>query len=188
MLAACASAPDQASLYNDIRPKITVRNLGGSVRDASSAHAVEPKWQKTYAGAGRGVVIWVQVDKKGDYPAEVTLMGSRASSVLESEVSKDDATGPWDRPEPALVGFPWHEADFEYTDRKTQCFGVAYWCSREVEFNIHLPHDLVVRLLADEKSDSIPIALYSTRHIDWRMPRAELLATVDALNVRDEFR
>jgi len=51
-----------------------------------------------------------------------------------------------------------------------------------------LTPDMVRAFIAETAPDTIPVALISRRNVDWRVPRAELLAILDAAGVTDQFR
>lgn len=47
---------------------------------------------------------------------------------------------------------------------------------------------MVKAFIAEDAPDSIPVALFTRRDVDWRITRAELLAALDAVGATEAFR
>jgi hypothetical protein len=185
--AACASASDPLADYARFRDVVHVGENEQGLPIASSAPANEVKDFNHYAG-GEVLAIWVLVTHPPGESPRVVLAGSRAYAILSAEVKPTDEQGAWDRPEPSHVGNPWREADFRFTQRRTDCYGEGYWCNRIQQFEIILSPGMVKAFIAESAPDTIPVSLTSRRKVDWRVPRAELLATLDAAGATDQFR
>jgi hypothetical protein len=186
-VSACASVSDPVADYARFRDQmyVGVDEAGSPV--VSSAPANEVKDFNHYTG-GEVLAVWVRVTTPPGKPARVVLAGSRAFAIMRAEVRPTEEQGPFDRPEPANIGNPWREADFNYTQRRTDCYGEGYWCSRIQQFEVVLTPEIIRAFIAETAPDTIPVALISRRNVDWRVPRAELLATLDAAGVTDQFR
>lgn len=187
LLSACAAAPDPAAEYARYRATVQVRVNDEGWTIASSARANEQKNLNLYSG-GESLVLWVMALKPDEGATHVVIGGSRARAIQQSAVKETDEQGPWDRPDPAHVGNPWREADFAFTQRRTECYGEAFWCNRLQTFEVKLTPEMVRAFIAEGAPDSIPVALFTRRDVDWRVPRAELLAVLDALGATAEFR
>ena len=164
-----------------------VRTEPDGTRIASSAPANEAKSLNLYNGA-EVLAMWVKVTNPPEGQPRVVLAGSRARAIPHESVKPTDSEGPWDRPDPAHVGNPWREADFAFTDRATQCYNESFWCNRLQQFEVTLSADTVRAFIAETAPDSIPVALFTRSDVDWRIMRAELLATLDAVGAADHFR
>lgn len=186
VISACATI-DTAADYARFKSEVNVRTNEQGWRVASSSRSTEAKNANLYSG-GETLAMWVMVLQPPEGVATVVLAGSRARAIQQADVKPTDEQGPWDRPEPAHVGNPWREADFAFTQRRTECYGEAFWCNRLQNFSVTLTPDMVKAFIAEDAPDSIPVALFTRRDVDWRMPRAELLATLDALGIADQFR
>jgi hypothetical protein len=185
-VAACAST-DPAADYARFKSEVNVRTNQQGWPVASSAPSTEAKNANLYAG-GETLAMWVLVLQPPQGVATVVLAGSRARAIPQADVKPTDEQGPWDRPEPAHVGNPWREADFAFTQRRTECYGEAFWCNRLQQFSVTLAPDMVKAFIAEDAPDSIPVALFTRRDVDWRISRAELLATLDAAGATAGFR
>jgi hypothetical protein len=185
--AACASASDPVADYARFRDVVHIGENEQGLPIASSAPANEAKNLNHFTG-GEVLAVWVLVTHPAGETPRVVLAGSRAYAILSADVKPTDEQGAWDRPDPAHIGNPWREADFNFTQRRTDCLGEAYWCNRYQQFEIVLTSEMVKAFIAEAAPDSIPVALFSRRKVDWRVPRAELLATLDAAGVTDQFR
>lgn len=188
MLAACATPSDPAADYQRISSSLQVVTGANGERVVSTSKSADAQREFFYMGNSEGIAMWVKALKRDGEPAVVVLGGSRAFHQPHSEVNSTEAEGPWDRPDPAYIGTPWREADFRFSDRQSICYNAAAWCERRQQFDVLLSRQMVKDFIAEGAPDSIPIALFSRRDIDWRLPRVELLAALDALGVTDEFR
>lgn len=184
--AACTTS-DPAADYARFKSEINVRTNEQGWQVASSAPSNEAKNANLYSG-GEVLAMWVMVLQPPEGVATVVFAGSRARAILRADTKPTDEQGPWDRPEPAYVGNPWREADLAFTQRRTECYGEGFWCNRLQQFSVTLTPDLVKAFIAEDAPDSIPIALFTRRDVDWRITRAELLATLDAAGATGRFR
>lgn len=184
--AACTTT-NPATDYTRFRSEVSVRTDEEGWQVASSAPSNEAKNANLYSG-GEALAMWVLVLQPPEGVATVVFAGSRARSIPQADVKPTDEQGPWDRPEPAHVGNPWREADFAFTQRRTECYGEAYWCNRLQQFSVTLTPEMVKAFIAEDAPDTIPIALFTRRDVDWRITRAELLATLDAAGATERFR
>lgn len=187
LVGACATGADPAATYDHYRSAIRISTNAQGWQVASTAPTAEQKDANLYSG-GESLAMWVMVLKREGSPTLVTLAGSRARAIQQGNVQPTEEQGPWDRPEPAHVGNPWREADFAFTERKTECYGENFWCNRLQQFSVLLPPDAVKAFIAEGAADTIPVALFTRRDVDWRIPRVELLAALDAAGVTAEFR
>jgi len=187
-LPACATPSDPVADYQRISASLQVLTGPNGERVVSTSKSAEAQHETFYMGNSEGIAVWVKALKQEGQPAVVVLGGSRAFHQPHSEVNGTEPEGPWDRPDPAYIGTPWREADFRFSDRQSICYNAAAWCERRQQFDVLLSRQMVKDFIGEGAPDSIPIALFSRRDIDWRLPRVELLAALDALGVTDEFR
>ena len=186
VLGACASS-DPAADYARFESAMHVRTDPDGARVASSAPANEAKNLNLYSG-GEALAMWVMVHNPPQGETRVVLAGSRARAIPHEDVKPTDPEGPGVRAEPAYVGNPWQPVDFAYTERSTECYGASFWCNRLQQFELTLSGETVRAFIAEDAPESIPIALFTRRDVDWRIQRAELLATLEAAGAADQFR
>lgn len=184
--AACATS-DPAADYARFSSDVRVRTNEQGWQVASSAPANEAKETNLYSG-GESMAMWVMVLQPPEGVATVVFAGSRVRAIQQMGEKPTEDQGPWDRPEPAHIGNPWREADFVFTQRRTECYGEAYWCNRLQQFHVTLTPEMVKAFIAEDAADSIPVALFTRHDVDWRISRAELLATLDAAGATHNFR
>lgn len=188
ILSACATPSDPEADYQRIRASLEVRTAPNGARVVSTSQVADAQHEVFYMGNSEGIAVWVKALKREGEPAVVMLGGSRAFHQPHSEVKGTEPEGAWDRPDPTYVGSPWREADFRFSDRQSICYNAAAWCERRQQFDVLLSAQMVKDFIAEGAPDMIPIALFSKRDIDWRLPRVELLAALDSLGVTAEFR
>ena len=138
----------------------------------------------------REVVVRFNVEayKLGEVPAVVVIVGQRLSFERIEDVPRQREFGYSDPAEPALVGSPWRELDLKSPWLKFFCDPGERRCERIQAYEIVLPGALVRELIARGASSDIPISLSPDRRADWRMPKRELVETLEALGVIGEFR
>jgi hypothetical protein len=184
---ASAVAPARAAPpYDEIRNRVEVRDLMPGVRVASSIDVAIPKYSNTYSTQS-GVAIWVFVEKRHDAPAKVYFMGERVTMLLPTEVTSTEPTGPWNRAEPAFIGPKLRPVSFQYLNVKMDCVDDQHWCNSRQDFRIEIPSAMVHDFIETKAAAKIPVSIIRTSKIDWRVPKVELIATLDALGVLEEF-
>jgi hypothetical protein len=132
-------------------------------------------------------IFWLEARKPENGPAQVLLTGQRVSYMLPKEAPKEREFGPSDPADPAYVGSPWTEADLRYRGANIQCISDVYYCSLVYDIEIVLPDAVIRGMLAKPSMKDLPVALSGRRKVDWRVPREELVATLDKLGVLAEF-
>lgn len=188
LAAACASAPAaEVPSPAKMAAQIIVVETEPGLRAASSVELADPKYANGIA-AGGGVAIWVSVEKRAGLPAKVAFAGERVIYLLPTEVTSTAPMGSWDRPEPAFVGSMLRSADFKFLQRQVSCRNDQHWCVNRQDFVIELTPEMVRDFVRDGAGSKIPVSLVRKTKIDWRVPKAELVATLDALGVLGEFR
>ena len=141
-----------------------------------------------YSNAPRNkLVTWIEAHKKNAEPTLVFLAGQRLQWRLPDEVDETGKYGPWDPTYPAYVGWPFQEADLRYLGGELSCPSRSHWCSRVDLFEVLLPPDLVKSLITDKARKKIRADITGRKITQWQIPKAELIATLDALGVLEEF-
>ena len=157
-------------------------------RIATTIRAAEVKEKRGYsAGATSVTVFWVEARKPDNGPTQVSLVGERLRYVLSSEVPKTTEYGPWDPPEPVSVGSPWQDADLRYRGARFECISDAYWCWQTWLIEVVLPESVVRSVVTNPKMKEVRLSLSNRRRVEWRTPRDELIAALEALDVLTEF-
>jgi hypothetical protein len=157
---------------------------------ATSIKAADVKERRGYSPGSEVVsAFWVEARKRGSGPTQVFLVGERLRYILPSEAPKTKSTtyGPWDPPDPVHVGSPWKEADLRYRGSEIQCISDQHWCWQVWFLEVSLPEDVVQSVVTNPKKKEVPLSLSKRRRVEWRTPRDELIATLDALGVLAEF-
>jgi hypothetical protein len=189
-LSACAAGPAPVS-YDALKTSIVVRDMaGGGGRAASSVQAAQTEGRPVALNAPEmRRTMSVYAEKRPGQPAEVAIMMSEAVPIFETEVSNVRPVTDADRFEKAFVGGRLQEVRLEMLERSGGCnrTGDGIWCARITHYRIQLPVDLVRELAAPAAREDIPVALGTRMHIQQRVPKAELVATLDALGVLSEF-
>lgn len=157
-------------------------------RIATSVKAAEIKDKHSYSPAGESsLVFWVETRKPEVGPAKVMLVGERLRYIMSREAPKQKEFGPWDPPEPAYVNSPWQEADIRYRGSSVECISDAFWCWQTWSIEIVLPDTAIRSLVNNTRKKDLPVSLSKQRRVEWRIPRDELIATLDKLGVLPEF-
>jgi hypothetical protein len=157
-------------------------------RVASSFNATEIKEKRGYsAGAEVSSAFWVEARKPANGPTQVLIVGERLRYLLPKEAPEQRQFGPWDPPDPASVGSPWQDADLRYRGSRIECISDQYWCAQIWFIEVVLPESVVRSVVTNPKKKEIPLSLSKRRRVDWRTPRDELIATLGALDVLNEF-
>jgi hypothetical protein len=188
ILVLVASGPAVAqSKGKDYRSLIEV-GADENGRIAHSGRAAEAKETTGYSpGAEVITVFWVEARKPENGPAQVSLVGRRIRYVLPDEVPKTTEFGPWDPAEPVSVGSPWQDADLRYRGASYKCLSDAHWCWQSRFIEVVLPESLVRSVVTNPKMKEVRLSLSNRRKVEWRTPRDELIATLNALGVLNEF-
>jgi hypothetical protein len=161
---------------------------GEGGRIATSIRAAEVKNKKGYSpGAQTYLVFWVEAVRPEAGPTQVFLVGERLRWVVPDEAPPQKEYGPSDPSDPVSVGSPWRDADIRYRGSRVECVQSQYWCARTWGIEIVLPDEVVRSVVSNPKKKDIPLAMSKPRRVDWRVPREELIATLDALGVLSEF-
>lgn len=157
-------------------------------RIATTVRAAEVKEKRGYSpGAESMTVFWVEARKPDGGPARVSLVGQRLRYITPSEAPQTKKYGPWDPVDPASVGSPWKDADLRYRGSEVECISDAYWCWQTWFIEVVLPESVVRTVVNDPKKKEIPLSLSKRRKVEWRTPRAEVIAALEALGVVGEF-
>jgi hypothetical protein len=157
-------------------------------RLATSRKAAEIKNKRGYTpGAEVISAFWVEARKPDNGPVEVALVGERLRFILPTEAPQQREWGPSDPPNPVQVGSPWRDADLRYRGIEIHCISDAYWCSQKWFIEVVLPEGVIRSVVNNPKTKEIRLTLSNRRRVDWRTPRDELMATLEALGVLAEF-
>jgi hypothetical protein len=188
-LAASTAAVAQSAKSKDYESLIEVGidpETGAQV--ATSINAAEVKSKRGYSvGAQTSLVFWVEARKPVSGPTQVVLAGERLRYIVPDEAPQQREFGPSDPKDPVSVGSPWKDADLRYRGSKIECISSEHWCAQIWFIEIILPDAVVRSAVAKPSMKDLPIALSKPRRVDWRIPRQELVATLDKLGVLAEF-
>ena len=92
-----------------------------------------------------------------------------------------------DPKEPVFVGPKLKRTDVLARWTKIDCNEVEKYCTRIDALEIPLAPEVVRDYIAPSAPDEIKVALTRRNRVDFRIPKAELIATLDALNVLDRY-
>ena len=151
-------------------------------RVISSVGNSDVKLRKGYSPAAETrLIMWAEARQAGTEPPRMYLAGQRVRYTLPSETNSRGKFGRSNPKDPAYLGSPFREADLQTRWTEITCISDAHYCERVDQYEIALSPELFEALTSGDAGTDIPIALTRRNLIDWRMPKAELIAT------RDEF-
>lgn len=149
-------------------------------RVASTIGNGEVKNRQGYSPAAlSSVVMWVEARQAGTVAPRVFLVGQQLRYTLPSETQVRGKFGRSDPKDPAYVDSPFSKVDVKTRWTEIICVSDAYYCSRIDEHEIALSPDQVRAFTAG--GGDIPVALTRKNRIDWRVPKSELIAALNAI-------
>lgn len=151
-------------------------------RVASSNGAGEVKQRQGYSGAtSSAIVMWVEARQDGTAAPRVYLVAQQLRYTLPKETPSRGKFGRSDPKDPAYIGTPFSKVDLQTRWTEITCTTDAYYCSRVDAYEIALSPEQVTKFTASNAGADIPVALTRRNRIDWRVPKAELVKTLEAL-------
>jgi hypothetical protein len=151
-------------------------------RVASSIGSSEVKLRQGYSPAAESnIVMWVEARQKGAEPPRVYIVGQRLRYTLPKETTSRGEFGRSDPKDPAYIGSPFSKVDLQTRRTHIVCTTDAYYCSRIDEHEIELSPELLRKFTVGGAGPDVPVALTRRNRIDWRIPKAELMGTLEAL-------
>jgi hypothetical protein len=183
MLALALAMPVAAQSAAALKSKIAIESRANGVRVASSSTIAEVERHARYMNGGKGTsTAFVLAQKKDGLPAAVAVVTNTVRSVFPTEVQ--DVKPPEGKT--AFVGTPWREAPRQVLEHQVKCEeSSAEWCRLTTTYQLNLSAE-DVRALLTQKEKTIRIGT-STGYTGWTVPKAHLVATLDALGVLNEF-
>ena len=156
-------------------------------RVASSIEGADVKRRLGYtAAAESNVAMWVEVRQKGAEPPRVYIISQRLRFTLPNETQARGKFGRSDPKDPAYIGTPFSKADLQTRWTEITCLNDAHYCSRIDEHEIAVSPELVGKFTVSNAGADISVALTRKNRIDWRVPKAELIRTLEALQAPAE--
>ncbi|HVY88145.1 MAG TPA: hypothetical protein VG942_04710 [Hyphomonadaceae bacterium] len=132
--------------------------------------------------------FWVEVRQETNGDVHVMFKGQQLHFALPEEAGAPGRYGPRPSEYPAYVGTPLTKATLTFPWLDVSCLDKSHWCNRIQAMQIDLDADQVRSMIAEKASATIAISISNKRRIEWRMPKADLIAALDALGVLGQFR
>lgn len=152
-------------------------------RVTSSAGSGDVKLRQGYSAAAESqIVMWVEARQDGTQAPRAYLVAQQLRFTLPKETPSRGKFGRSDPKDPAYVGTPFRKADLQTRWTEITCFSETHYCNRIDEYEIALTPEMLRAFTASNAGADIPVALTRRNRIDWRVPKAELVKTLEALS------
>lgn len=150
---------------------------------ASTRGDAQVKNSKGYsASATSSLAMWVEAHRAPDGSKRLVIAGQQVRYILPKETDGSRLYGPSDPTEPAYVGSPWKAADLRYREIEVICWNDAYWCAQVWTIEIPVDEAVLSAFVAKPAAKEIRVSLTKRRKVDWRVPRDDVMAVMNALD------
>ncbi len=155
---------------------------------ASSVNASEQDLHRGYYRASSHIIrFWIEARRSEAGDIRVLITGQKLIWRGLRETRDRGEFGPWDPKDPVFVGRRLDRTDVLARWTKIDCNEAEKYCSRVDALDIPLSPEKVRDYIAASAPDDIKIALTRRNRVDFRIPKAELIATLEALDALEHF-
>lgn len=157
-------------------------------RVASSVAASElARHTGRYVASAHIISFWIEARESEAGDLRVLITGERVTWRGLSDTPERGKFGPWDPKDPVYVGRKLKRTDVLARWSEIGCIEARKYCSQIDALDIPLAPETVSEMIAADAPENIKIALTRRNKVDYRIPKAQLIATLDALGVLDRY-
>ena len=182
MLVGCETAPKTALTPEDFEIAFQREPETGALR-VSTAGNQDFEHTRAYDNmTNQYLTFWIEAVRTITGEQQVYVVGDRLRFRTEESLSEEGRTERIDVKQPAWVGPSFREADLQLRWRDIRCpkQGGAYFCNQRDRLQITLTEDMIASIMDSGRQD-FPVAIDRRTNVDWRVPKAELVAVLMAM-------